>query len=242
MNRMKIKSYAIFCFCAASICELFSNVSSTPHWYQYTKPFIMPSLGIYYFLSVKWNSTSALVLAAILFSFLGDSFLMYEAKNEIYFMLGLGSFLLAHIFYVIAYPRHREEMENDQLANVHIVRMAIPVLMAGTGLIVILYPALGELRVPVVIYALVLMFMVLQAIFRYRKTTTKSFVMVFAGALLFMISDSLLAVNKFIQPIQGGDFFIMSTYILAQLLIIQGLIFHAEVLVEKEKSFSQNQF
>lgn len=237
-NLKKWRSFALFIFIGAATYELFSYIFSTPQWHQFSKPLLMPSLGLYYFLSVKWNSTTALVLAAIFFSFLGDSFLMYESKNELYFMLGLGSFLLAHIFYAIAYPKHREDRENDQLANVQIIRMAIPVLMAGTGLIVILYPALGELRVPVVIYALVLMFMVLQALFRYKKTSARSFVMVFAGAVLFMVSDSLLAVNKFLQPILWEGFLVMSTYITAQLLIVQGLIFHAEVSVEKQTSFS----
>jgi len=235
---MNWKSNILSVFVAAATLELFSHISSNTTWHQIGKPLIMPALGLYYFLSVKWNSKTAFVLAAILFSFLGDSFLMYEEKNEIYFMLGLGSFLLAHVSYAITYPKHRDDNEHDQLANVQIIRMAIPVLMGGTGLIVILYPALGELRIPVVVYALVLMFMVLQALFRYKRSSARSFVMVFAGAILFMISDSLLAVNKFLQPVMWGGFFIMSTYITAQFLIVQGLIFHTNDSVESQSSYS----
>ena len=99
----------MFVFIYASTYQVFPDTFSTPLWHQVTKPLLMLSLGLYYFLSVQWNSTTALVLAAILFSLLGDSFLMYEEKDEIYFMLGLGSFLLAHIFYAIAYPKLRRE-------------------------------------------------------------------------------------------------------------------------------------
>jgi uncharacterized membrane protein YhhN len=134
MNRKKWRSYAMFVFIYASTYQVFPDTFSTPLWHQVTKPLLMLSLGLYYFLSVQWNSTTALVLAAILFSLLGDSFLMYEEKDEIYFMLGLGSFLMAHIFYAIVYPKHRDDRASDQLANVQIVRMAIPVLMAGTVL------------------------------------------------------------------------------------------------------------
>ena len=104
--------------------------------------------------------------------------------------------------------------------------MALPIILAGTGLVVILYPVLGELRVPVIIYALVLIVMVLKSLFRYRRTSARSFILVVTGAVLFMISDSVLAINKFLQPVGGAAYLIMGTYIVAQWLIIQGLIHH----------------
>ena len=106
--------------------------------------------------------------------------------------------------------------------------MAFPVILAATGLVVVLYPRLGELRLPVVVYAGVLMFMVLNALFRFRRTNAQSFWMSFAGAVLFMLSDSILAINKFLEPVPNAGLLVMSTYLAGQFLIVRGLIRHQE--------------
>jgi uncharacterized membrane protein YhhN len=230
-TRLPLLLFAVF-----SVLEIFSHTLGNSFLHHLAKPLIMPALGWYYLVSVKWNTSTALVLVAIVFSFLGDTFLMYDSLDQLYFMLGLGSFLLAHVFYAIAYGRHVFDLADSPLANVQMIRMATPVILAGTGLVVILYPVLGDLRAPVIVYALVLMFMVLKALFRYHKTSTTSFFMVFAGAVLFMISDSLLAINKFLQPIAGSAFLIMGTYITAQLLIIEGLIRHGEAKLPHDQN------
>jgi uncharacterized membrane protein YhhN len=72
------------------------------------------------------------------------------------------------------------------------------------------------------------MVMVLQALFRYGYTNTVSFWFVFVGAILFMISDSMIAVNKFLSSFELAGVAIMVTYILAQFLIIKGLLLHFE--------------
>jgi uncharacterized membrane protein YhhN len=80
--------------------------------------------------------------------------------------------------------------------------------------------------VPVMLYALVLTLMVLNALFRFKRTGAASFAMVFGGAILFMISDSVLAVNKFLEPVSHSGIWIMSTYISAQFLIVEGILQH----------------
>ena len=77
------------------------------------------------------------------------------------------------------------------------------------------------------VYALVLIVMVLNSVFRYGRTSNVSFSLVFLGSILFMFSDSVLAINKFLKPVPAAGFWIMSTYILAQFLIIHGLVRHA---------------
>jgi uncharacterized membrane protein YhhN len=57
------------------------------------------------------------------------------------------------------------------------------------------------MKIPVLIYAAVLTGMVLVALFRFGKTSSSSFALVFGGAILFMISDSLIAINKFLEPL-----------------------------------------
>jgi uncharacterized membrane protein YhhN len=100
------------------------------------------------------------------------------------------------------------------------------VVLAGTGLITILYPSLGGLQIPVMIYAVVLMIMVIAAMQRYGKTTAASYGRVLSGAILFMISDSMLAINKFLHPFFMASAAIMITYIAAQYFIVQGILAH----------------
>lgn len=221
-----MKRIFLILFVLVSLGDLLAIAADWSNLQHLFKPLIMVMLAGYYFSTVTKTERSGLVVLAILFSFLGDTFLMYEYKRSIYFMLGLGSFLLAHVLYILVYRQHQTVENENQLAGVHRIRLAMPVILAGSGLIIVLYPRLNELRVPVIIYALVLVAMVLMALFRYGRTLSISFWMVFAGALLFMISDSLLAINKFLQPLPQAGLAIMITYISAQYLIVEGLIKH----------------
>ena len=108
------------------------------------------------------------------------------------------------------------------------IRFSFPIILAGTGLIVILFPSLGSLKIPVLVYAIALMVMVMMALFRYGRTGTRSFWMVFVGAAVFMSSDSLLAINKFYSSIYLSGLFIMLTYTTAQYLIVEGVLSHRE--------------
>src|SRR5688572_14757888 len=123
--------FPLLLFVVVSLLEIFSHILGNSFLHHLAKPLIMPALGWYYLGSVKWSTSTAIVLVAIVFSFLGDTFLMYDSLNQLYFMLGLGSFLLAHIFYAIAYGRHVFDLPDSPLANVQMIRMALPVIMTG---------------------------------------------------------------------------------------------------------------
>jgi uncharacterized membrane protein YhhN len=213
-------------FYAISLAELVAILSNSDALEKVCKPLIMISLGVYYFSSVRRDDRSSSLVLAIFFSFLGDVLLMIQQRESSFFMFGLLAFLLSHIFYILTYRQHINKNEGKGLQGIQKARFSFPFILAGSGLVVVLYPFLGDLRVPVMFYALVLILMVLNALFRYEYTNTKSFWMVFAGATLFMASDSLLAINKFLNPIQHGVFWIMLTYICAQFLIVRGLIEH----------------
>lgn len=200
-------------------------------WLEYiAKPLIMTVMGSYYVTSMRYqdSSLSRPVLIAVLFSFLGDVALLFQQLGSQYFMLGLGSFLLAHIGYILAYDQHKNTRTGTPLLGVQKFRFAFPIILAGTGLITILYSHLGDLKIPVIIYSLVLIVMVLKALFRFGYTNSRSFWLVFVGALLFMISDSLIAITKFLSGFELAGFAIMTTYMLAQFLIIEGLLVHHE--------------
>jgi uncharacterized membrane protein YhhN len=217
-----MKKIALILFAVATAGVLLSSLVKIWIVYVICKPMIMVSLLFYYLFSTQHTERSRALFLAIVFSFVGDVLLM----NESYFISGLIAFLLSHVMYIFAYRQYRNEPNEGSLQGLQRLRLAFPVILGGTGLIVILYPVLNDLRIPVIIYAVVLMLMVITAIFRMGRTDQSSFWMVVGGAVLFMVSDSILAINKFLDPIPMAGFWIMATYIPAQYLIVRGLVEH----------------
>jgi len=185
-----------------------------------SKPLLMILLLAYYVFAAK--PMNRMIVIALLLSLAGDVLLMWDD----YFIPGLISFLTAHVFYIFAFRQLIDLESETGLIGVQRVRFAFPIVLSGTGLVVILYPVLNDLKIPVMIYALVIVVMALNALFRFGRTTQASFALTFGGAVLFMISDSLLAVNKFLSPLDMGGFWIMLTYCAAQFLIVTGLMRH----------------
>ena len=184
-----------------------------------SKPLIIPVL-IGYFLSQTNNVTSNLkkwILLALFFSWCGDVLLMFQAKNDIFFLVGLSAFLIAHIFYIVFFHniRAKEKIKSNP-------RLLAPVVVYYAGLIYFLSPYLGDMKLPVRIYGVVISFMLMLALHMLyiKNKTAGKWMMV--GALLFIISDSILAINKFYQPFKAAGVLIMLTYGLAQLFIVKG--------------------
>jgi len=212
-------------YVVTAIVNLVGDVTGIAILSDISKPLLIPFLGGYY-MAGKSIYRSKPLLIALFFCWIGDVSLMFVGLNANWFMFGLIAFLIGHIFYVITYRQHRWESTDNELLVPQKIRFSIPVVLAGTGLVVVLYPMLGSLQVPVMIYATALIIMVMNAIFRYGRTSPRSFWMTLAGAVLFMVSDTILAINKFMGTIELGGVYIMLTYITAQFLIVEGLRSH----------------
>lgn len=184
------------------------------------KPFLMGSL-LFYFLICTSNTSSPLkkwVVAALAFSVAGDTLLMFANASELFFILGLLSFLIAHLFYIIIFHHIRT---HHQIAGKWYA--AIIVAVYYFTIISFLLPFLGSLKYPVITYGLVISFMLLVAMHLYDLEDNKTARYLLTGAILFVISDSVLAINKFYHAYTWGGWAIMTTYVLAQWLIVQGL-------------------
>jgi len=151
-----------------------------------------------------------LLFVALLFSAAGDVALALEAGK--YFIVGLGLFLIAQIVYVVTFSRDFKAQKS---------RIPIIVGLAIYALIMafILTPSLGEMAVPVYFYLVVITAMGIFAALRASKTR-----LVLYGALSFIASDSILAINKFLVPVPAADYLVMITYYLAQFLIVYGFV------------------
>ena len=209
-------------FFLASIAELLAVSLGWKEVHMVAKASIMLGLIGYYMGAVAKRNGH--FIRAMFFCWAGDVLLLKQADDEMFFILGLVAFLIGHLLYILAYRELR--WADGGLRMPQKIRVSFPVALAGTGLIVVLLPTLGGLMIPVIVYAFVLMGMVMAAFFRYGRTSPDSFWFVAAGALLFMVSDSLLAINKFHTPFEFASPLIMLTYILAQYLIVQGVLRH----------------
>ncbi len=149
-----------------------------------------------------------LIAVGILFSLGGDIFLMLPRDA---FVWGLASFLVAHLFYIAAYISRAGLQMNWLLLAPFVLYVAV--------LLYLLLPHTGAVRVPVILYAVVLMAMGWQAAALWWAVRDTAALLAMAGALLFIASDSILALDKFRAPIPQRDLLIMSTYYGALLLI-----------------------
>jgi uncharacterized membrane protein YhhN len=209
-------------FGVAVVGEMVSIVLNLSAHYFF-KPSIMLTLIGFYFSMAK--TRSATLVAALFLCWAGDVLLMFAPGSELYFILGLIAFLIGHLFYIFCFRQIVWAQPGNLLATQK-VRLIFPILLAGTGLMVIVFPTLGSMKIPVFIYSTVLMLMVSFAVLRLGRTNQASFNWVLFGALLFMISDSILAINKFYSSFHWASVAIMATYILAQFAIVKGLLLH----------------
>ncbi|WP_242203619.1 lysoplasmalogenase [Aestuariivivens insulae] len=199
--------------------ELVSSSIASLNMLNYVaKPAIVTTLIIYFYRSTQHldPKTRQITLWALAFSVIGDVLLMFVNINPNFFIGGLISFLLGHLMYVNVFYSKR---------NPHIkpIGFLTILLLYAIGLFYILKDSLGDLLVPVIIYMFVILLMATMAYLRKNRANKTSFIFVFIGALCFIISDSLLALNKFYKPLPFANISIMVTYAIAQLCIVLGI-------------------
>ena len=202
--------------------NLIAQIIPSEELNSYTKPILMPLL-LFYVYTKSIGSTTAKVLllcVAILFSWFGDVALMYQA-NDLYFMLGIGLFLIAQIVYAIVL------WKATYLRPFFKFKKLIPFLLYALVLFYILLPA-GDFTLPIIIYGLVILSMTIIAFKRKHYTPYDSYTIAFAGSVIFVLSDSILAINAFKMAIPYAGFLIMLTYCVAQYLLAEGILAHKE--------------
>ena len=188
------------------------------------KPAIVLSLFIYFSLQTRGIEGTLYFKIALLLSLAGDIALMFEDRDPSFFMIGLACFLLAHISYIVAFsgirkryaaipgqPRWRSHWLFNVLTGVYV-----------GALYMVLKDYLGDLKIPVLVYALTIAIMLVNVANAFPRIYSRPGVICLAGALFFVISDSLLAINKFYMGFPMAGIAIMVTYALAQYLLTIG--------------------
>ena len=172
------------------------------------KSLIIPLLIWLYLRFVRghWNRFHSMIIIALIFSWIGDITLQLTQFKESFFLIGVGCFLIAQLIYMVTF--FTTPGENSVFFRK--IYLVVPVVLYGMGILWLLYDGL------------VIMTMLLAAINREKKVNKQSFLLVLAGAIIFVVSDSILAINKFAQPFELGRIASMTSYITAQYLIALG--------------------
>jgi uncharacterized membrane protein YhhN len=191
----------------------------------FLKPAVMVVLIIWLILMgglTEWHLS--LFLAGAFFSMIGDLFMLYDEKQK-YFLLGLLSFLLAHLAYIFA-------IDDKMIVftpELWILAAMVLVSLVFTGVKVLGGAAkLGwqKMSVPMAFYMLVIGTMLFSAVSRLFVSEWDFVPAVFlaVGAILFTLSDTCLSWNKFVAPIRYGRVKLMTSYHVGQIAIILGAI------------------
>ncbi|HEX8706791.1 MAG TPA: lysoplasmalogenase [Pyrinomonadaceae bacterium] len=149
-----------------------------------------------------------MIIAGLLCSLVGDIFLMLPSDR---FIPGLLSFLLAHLFYIAAFA--------FAARPAFVVWSLIPFLLYGGLMLCVLWRGLGKMRAPLVIYLLAILLMGWAAVSRWLAAEQGGSLAAMLGALCFIASDSVLAVDRFRGHFRSAQFWILTTYFTAQWLI-----------------------
>ena len=148
-----------------------------------------------------------MIITGLVFSLAGDVFLMLPADR---FVAGLVAFLIAHLFYIAAFASEISAL---------IWWPLVPAVIYGIVIYTILAPSLGKLKLPVLIYVMGILIMAWLAWERWIQTGQSGALLASVGAVLFVISDTILALNRFrgtFKPARGLN---LTTYFAAQWLI-----------------------
>lgn len=191
-----------------------------------TKPLLVPLILLYYttgiFIELGLTHILWPLIVALIFGWLGDIFLML-GREENYFMFGLGSFLIGHLFYIVLYSGVILFYGNILQFPVWGWLLVIPLVAIGGFFYYRIRGKMGDLTVPTIVYLVVIFFMSFVAMLLLSVPNLLAFALVYIGACLFMISDGIIAVDKFDTQISKNRIYVMITYGMAQFLISQGI-------------------
>ncbi len=199
-------------------------VETNPTLRLYSKPLLMPLLMAAYVSEAGFRGRhQRFLLSALFLSWLGDVLLMFDGRSSGFFIAGLSSFLLAHVVYIAYFLGIRSD-RTSYLKTRPVMLLVVVVYVIE--LLYILWPRLGGMRLPVTVYGIVIGTMLACALWQYGRLENRTAWSFISGAMFFVISDSLLAINRFAHPTPAGGILVMATYCLAQFMLARGSVRH----------------
>jgi len=206
------------------ILELISRWNANSNLEYFVKPWLMVWITSWFLIHTKGTRDLRFIIAAFFFSWVGDMFLMVANTVEVLFYAGVGGFFVAQLLYIRTFLGGSREtiikgfiLKNPLWVVPFVVYLALVLYIISGGMQGVMVPV-------IIIYALSLVAMSVAALNRKGLVNVLSFRLVFAGSILFVLSDSMIAINKFYSEFPRSSFLVMLTYFTAQYLIMQGLL------------------
>lgn len=199
-------SVALIAFVVVAIVELLALAVDNTLSASLAKPLLMPLLIVFVLAQVGWSGYPSIKWLVIgqFFSLLGDVALIFDAP--MWFGLGIAMFLITHICYLVGFFKIGAR---QALSDRRWVLVVYPVLWVAAN--AALWPGLGPLRLPILVYSV---FLVSMALVSMSLGTLFGI-----GGTLFMLSDLLIGETVAYGNFTGSDVLVMSTYIVGQALI-----------------------
>ncbi|MFC8448076.1 lysoplasmalogenase [Kitasatospora sp. NPDC057223] len=195
-------------FAATSAAHLGAILAHSPALQHATKPALMPLLAAHSLTAAP--RAPKLLAPALLLSAGGD--ILLQAGGDTAFLAGMGSFAAAHVCYVTMFVQRGALDDRRRTAVV-----AAAYAVAWAVLVGRLWPGLGDLRIPVAVYSLLLTSTAVTSARLGWRTGL--------GGALFLLSDTLIATQLADwRELPGHEFWIMATYVVAQYLLMSGLL------------------
>lgn len=206
IHHNRILVWVFFCFAAAYMMTL----SLRP----YPLSYLVKSIPIFCLAVFTWRNIPGkrrkLLFLGFFFSGFGDIFLEFPSKN--FFLLGMGFFTIAHLFYICVF------LGRPKLNAGRSMALGL-ILVYSLSFGFFLFPKLGDMMMPICLYLGVISAMGVSSCLGKHNHP-----LVILGAGLFIISDSIIAYTLFISPVYLSSIWVMTTYYLAQLLLALGCI------------------
>jgi len=213
---MSLKFVFIIIFGVVSIVYMITLAFKTGLFQFILKGCLMPLLLVIYIISAGSGNLFLPVILALIFAWIGDV-LLVRITNILWFKLGLASFLIGHICYIIAMYGFAQPVDPVVL---------IISFIAAAGFAVAAYKVVKpskQMKIPVLAYEAIILTMAVFAlqVFIAQGSQNQLFgILIFAGSLCFVASDTMLALKTFRRA--KIYFLVMITYIAAQFLIVYG--------------------
>jgi uncharacterized membrane protein YhhN len=205
----RLEQPILLIFILVSLIDICAILLGNSLWQTLSKPLIIPALIAYYL--IRTTSMNKWYVIALIFSFAGDVLLLDKSNL---FLMGIAAFLITQLLYISIFAKGLKDS-----SFVNKLKALLPFLVYFIVLITVLKPGLQDLFIPVLVYGLAISLFGTVALLNYLIKRDMISLRLFTGAVLFILSDSLIAFNKFHHERSFYPVIIMITYIVAQYLI-----------------------
>lgn len=212
---------------AVFMCSVLFNL---PLLHYVVKPIFMVVLMIFHRKQLTRNFSffSQLVQFGLFFSWIGDIALMFDEQIPLLFVVGLGAFLIAHLGYTAAFVKS----VIDSKAHLNVLKsilLSLPFIVITGWFFYYMKDGLpADLFVPVLAYTIVISLMGIAAAIRHQHVASKNYNWILVGAILFILSDMVIAINKFVIDFEHDAILNMTLYLTGQFMITVGAVFYAK--------------